>query len=373
MSDGATENWPPAEAPYYAHPGDPPAVARLSSAQTAALRALVAGKSLNQAAADAGVDRTTLYRWRTHDPDFIEALADWRVDIDSYCRDRMMAIADDAIEAVAAGVKKGDARLAFRLLLDLGRSARAQATPALPQAAPAQAAPLREHPQAQAEKEIDDRLGRAYQKSTDEQLTRMPELIAEIIEIDNARRAGQAKEVPCGDVSMSRNTVDALPINLRQEEALVDEPPVDVQSDEPLTGEATQSDERLPVEAPPSNIPCVALTPEPAIAASTDTTMPQVSTDTAAPQVSSDAASAAVVPSVAGGTTRELTLGDILRMEAVEHWLNVGHSIGRWSSYGMEDRINAWTHPSCSTSRTSRFSRRKRGLLTCRRSNTCRR
>ena len=56
MSDGASEVWPPEQAPYYAHPGEPPAVARLSSTQAAALRAMVAGKPLNQAAADAGVD-----------------------------------------------------------------------------------------------------------------------------------------------------------------------------------------------------------------------------------------------------------------------------------------------------------------------------
>ena len=139
MSDGASEVWPPAEAPYYAQPNEPPAVARLSSTQTAALRALVAGKPLNQAAADAGVDRTTLYRWRTCDRDFKNALADWRMDSYLYSRDRMMAIADEAIDAVQNGLKKGDARLAFRLLLDLGRSVK-------PPAAPARGRDDREHP-----------------------------------------------------------------------------------------------------------------------------------------------------------------------------------------------------------------------------------
>jgi hypothetical protein len=47
MSDEAGDVWPPADAPYYAHPGDPPAVARLSGTQTEALRALV-GRDAHQ-------------------------------------------------------------------------------------------------------------------------------------------------------------------------------------------------------------------------------------------------------------------------------------------------------------------------------------
>ena len=54
------------------------AYSRLSEAQAAALRELAAGKPFGQAAAAAGVDRGTLYRWRTEDDDFIEALFEWR-------------------------------------------------------------------------------------------------------------------------------------------------------------------------------------------------------------------------------------------------------------------------------------------------------
>jgi hypothetical protein len=117
-----------------------------------------AGKPIKDAAARAGVDKTTLYRWRMHDPDFIQALTDWRTVWHSYYSDRMLAIADQAIEAVEGGLKKGDARLAFRLLLDLGRSARMHASRAEPP-------PPREHPhphpQAEKEKVIDEQLAAA--------------------------------------------------------------------------------------------------------------------------------------------------------------------------------------------------------------------
>jgi terminase small subunit-like protein len=125
MSDGGNESSPRAQTPKSAGPGNPPAAARLSTAQTTAMRALVCGKPIKDAAAEAGVDKSTLYRWRTRDLDFIQALTDCRMDAHSYCVDRMLSIADQAIEAVEGGLRKGDARMAFRLLLDLGRSVRA--------------------------------------------------------------------------------------------------------------------------------------------------------------------------------------------------------------------------------------------------------
>ena len=341
MSDGASEVWPPEQAPYYAHPGEPPAVARLSSTQTAALRAMVAGKPLNQAAADAGVDRTTLYRWRTRDRDFAEALTDWRMDSYLHSRDRMMAIADEAIDAVHNGVKKGDARLAFRLLLDLGRSVK-------PAAAPAPRQREREHPQAQQEIQIESRMSRVYQKCTDDQLTRLPELMAEIIEIDNARRKQrQAEEATCGDVPATGDSVAEAPTDTRQEEAMLDASQIDAnslailqaaasdaagsdaealqdaaavdgQSDEPIPIETPHSDERLSVEAAPRSMTGEALKSEPQNAPSTDAAAPLVSPDVATPPAPSDAASAPVVASIIGGVIRELTLADIIRMEEAE-------------------------------------------------------
>src|SRR6266699_3065039 len=108
----AAVEFPPGQDP------DDPAFTRLTEAQTVALRELAAGKQVTEAAAAAGVDRSTLYRWRTMDDDFMEAMGDWRQESRVHCRDRMLAIADKAIRAVETGLEKGDARLAFRFLLD---------------------------------------------------------------------------------------------------------------------------------------------------------------------------------------------------------------------------------------------------------------
>src|SRR5690348_2306126 len=54
------------------------ALANVSAQQETALRALAAGRALGEVAAEAGVDRGTLYRWRTRDPQFMAALKAWR-------------------------------------------------------------------------------------------------------------------------------------------------------------------------------------------------------------------------------------------------------------------------------------------------------
>src|SRR6476469_324657 len=90
------------------------ALSHVTPQQAAALRVLAAGKPLNDAAAAAGVDRGTLYRWRTQDHDFIAALNAWRWEMQTHTRDRMLALADEALAAVQAGIKHGDARLGLR-------------------------------------------------------------------------------------------------------------------------------------------------------------------------------------------------------------------------------------------------------------------
>ena len=73
----------------------------------------VDGKPLHEAATEAGVDRGTLYRWRTQDVHFMAALNAWRNETQSHARDRMLAMADKAIGAVARGLDDGAAP--FRL------------------------------------------------------------------------------------------------------------------------------------------------------------------------------------------------------------------------------------------------------------------
>src|SRR5436309_803606 len=98
------------------------ALSHVTPQQAEALRALAAGKPLNDAAAAEGVDRGTLYRWRTQDHDFVAALNAWRWEMQTHTRDRMLALADEALAAVQASIKHGDARLGLRLLKDLNCS-----------------------------------------------------------------------------------------------------------------------------------------------------------------------------------------------------------------------------------------------------------
>jgi hypothetical protein len=155
------------------------AYSRLSEAQAAALRELAAGKPFGEAAAAAGVDRGTLYRWRTEDEDFIDALFEWRDETHAYCRDRMLSIADKAIGAVETGLEKGDARLAFRLLVDINRK-----TP--------QEREERQRREKERRRIENDpqtaRLRATVKKCVPGQLSRIPELLGEIVEIDKARQ-----------------------------------------------------------------------------------------------------------------------------------------------------------------------------------------
>jgi hypothetical protein len=62
----------------------------LSPAQGKAIEALASGANLTEAAEKAGVDRTTLYRWRRDDPGFIAAYN---------------SIAGEALERIRSGIR----------------------------------------------------------------------------------------------------------------------------------------------------------------------------------------------------------------------------------------------------------------------------
>ena len=167
----AAVKFPPGQDP------NDPAFTRLTEAQTIALRELAAGKPVAEAAA-AGVDRSTLYRWRTMDDDLIEAMGDWRQETRVHCRDRMLAIADKAIRAVETGLEKGDARLAFRFLLDLHRK-----TPQEQKEDQRREQERRIRSESTESKRLAPHLGRC---SVD-QLKNFPELIGQMVDLDNAR------------------------------------------------------------------------------------------------------------------------------------------------------------------------------------------
>ncbi len=96
------------------------ATGRLSVAQRGAIEQLVAGATPVAAAAAVGVSRTTVYRWLKSDPDFTAAYHAWQADAVAASRDRLLALADAAVDTVAAAVAKGDVRTALTVLKSQG-------------------------------------------------------------------------------------------------------------------------------------------------------------------------------------------------------------------------------------------------------------
>jgi hypothetical protein len=92
----------------------------LSKPQLSAIEALAAGKSMNEAAAAADVDRTTLYRWRRDDDAFRAALAGVRNEVREELSTRILALAAKAFTVVDAALDAGDAKAAIAILRGCG-------------------------------------------------------------------------------------------------------------------------------------------------------------------------------------------------------------------------------------------------------------
>ena len=75
------------------------------------------------AAAAAGVDRTTLYRWRLLDTEFDEALQSLRKHTQEQMCDRFRSLADASLCAVKDGLARSDAKLGLSVLKELTRAA----------------------------------------------------------------------------------------------------------------------------------------------------------------------------------------------------------------------------------------------------------
>lgn len=91
----------------------------LPEKQRRAVDLLVRGESVTKVAKAIGVDRGTLYRWRSTDPNFIAALNQWRGQLQSETRDRVLALSAKAVESVSVSID-GDARLGLRVLEKMG-------------------------------------------------------------------------------------------------------------------------------------------------------------------------------------------------------------------------------------------------------------
>ncbi|MBM4071154.1 MAG: hypothetical protein FJ271_19795 [Planctomycetes bacterium] len=98
--------------------------ATLSPQQLTALAALLAGKSVTDAASESVVDRTTVHRWLREDFDFIAAYNGGRQEIKDAAHGRLLGLASAALDvlerALSGGATKTEASLALTLLRGLG-------------------------------------------------------------------------------------------------------------------------------------------------------------------------------------------------------------------------------------------------------------
>ena len=90
--------------------------AEMPPAQIAALDAFLSGKTATDAAAAAGVSRTTLYNWLGKDYRFQAALNRGRRDLRQAVACRADQLASEAAECVVQAVRKGDVRAALEIL-----------------------------------------------------------------------------------------------------------------------------------------------------------------------------------------------------------------------------------------------------------------
>jgi hypothetical protein len=96
----------------------------LSAAQQKAIGAILAGKSITEAAIAAEVNRTTLHRW-LNDAHFDCVLSRSRRELREAMRARLLALGDKAIDAVEQSIAEGDANAALAVLKGLAWFSRA--------------------------------------------------------------------------------------------------------------------------------------------------------------------------------------------------------------------------------------------------------
>lgn len=88
----------------------------LSPPQRSALERMAAGGTATAAAAAAGVSRQTVHRWLRDDPAFAAAHNAWQAAAVESARGRLLALADAAVDTVAAALAHGDAKTALVVL-----------------------------------------------------------------------------------------------------------------------------------------------------------------------------------------------------------------------------------------------------------------
>ena len=92
----------------------------LTIAQQGAIESLRNGCSFVRAAQDAGVSRSTLYRWVESDPAFKAAYNAWQSEMAESARARLLKLTDQAVDVVEAALRRNDEKTAIQMLKDLG-------------------------------------------------------------------------------------------------------------------------------------------------------------------------------------------------------------------------------------------------------------
>jgi len=91
----------------------------LSDKQVMVLRAIADGKGIVAAAREAGVGRTTVYRWH-QDPHFQKCLRAWQSQTKESGRNIMLTLIERSARIVERALDKEDLRVALTLLTKLG-------------------------------------------------------------------------------------------------------------------------------------------------------------------------------------------------------------------------------------------------------------
>lgn len=97
-----------------------PSEADLPPKQIPALEALLTGASVTDAAEQAGVDRTTVSRWKNQDPNFMAALNAGTAELRDEMERRMDHLTRSAVDTVAEAIENGDVVTARQFLRGRG-------------------------------------------------------------------------------------------------------------------------------------------------------------------------------------------------------------------------------------------------------------
>ncbi len=83
------------------------------------MQAMLSGETVTAAAKTAGVNRTTVHRWR-NDPDFLAALNSYRSELRDTQHDRLARLASNAIDVAEQALEDSDIRTALAVLRGIG-------------------------------------------------------------------------------------------------------------------------------------------------------------------------------------------------------------------------------------------------------------